>query len=143
MNRTRFFYLDAARIAISSIRAHKLRAFLTLIGIIIGVASVVVVGAAISGLNTYVIDRVSAVLGANHFMIAKGAMQGNIDEEQWERLQRVHRRLELNDFAWVAAHCKSCLEVGAQLDRRIDVKENGQEILGVRTHRRDGEHGTH
>jgi hypothetical protein len=27
MNRTRFFYLDAARIAISSIRAHKLRAF--------------------------------------------------------------------------------------------------------------------
>nr|MBA3247915.1 hypothetical protein [Pyrinomonadaceae bacterium] len=53
------FYAEAARIALQSILAHKLRAFLTLIGIIIGVASVVVVGAAISGLNTYVIEKVS------------------------------------------------------------------------------------
>ena len=36
-------YADAARIALQSILAHKLRAFLTLIGIIIGVAAVVVV----------------------------------------------------------------------------------------------------
>src|SRR5436305_1417937 len=51
------FYADAARIALQSIFAHKLRAFLTLIGIIIGVASVVVVGAAISGLNTDVKEK--------------------------------------------------------------------------------------
>ena len=55
------FYSDALKIAIQSIFAHKLRAFLTLIGIIIGVASVVTVGASISGLNTYVVDKV-----ANH-----------------------------------------------------------------------------
>ena len=36
-------YADAAKIALQSILAHKLRAFLTLIGIIIGVAAVVVV----------------------------------------------------------------------------------------------------
>ena len=48
------FYADAARIALQSILAHKLSAFLTLIGIIIGVASVIVVGASVSGLNTYV-----------------------------------------------------------------------------------------
>ena len=39
------FYADALKIAMQSILAHKLRAFLTLIGIIIGVASVVAVGA--------------------------------------------------------------------------------------------------
>jgi len=38
-------YVDSARIALQSILAHKLRAVLTLIGIIIGVAAVVVVGA--------------------------------------------------------------------------------------------------
>ncbi|MEJ7710379.1 MAG: hypothetical protein WKF84_11075 [Pyrinomonadaceae bacterium] len=70
------FYLDATRIALQSILAHKLRALLTLVGIIIGVASVVVVGAAISGLNTYVMDRVGKVLGINHFMIARMAHQG-------------------------------------------------------------------
>ena len=43
------FYFDAFKLAIQSIFAHKLRAFLTLIGNIIGVASVVVVGASVSG----------------------------------------------------------------------------------------------
>ena len=52
-----FFLHDALKIALQSIFAHKLRAFLTLIGIIIGVASVVTVGASISGLNTYVVDK--------------------------------------------------------------------------------------
>ena len=47
MRTTFFFYFDATRIAFQSIFAHKLRSFLTLIGIIIGVASVVLVGAAI------------------------------------------------------------------------------------------------
>ena len=61
------FYVDSAIIALQSIFAHKLRAFLTLIGIIIGVASVVLVGASIDGLNSYVVDTVSKVLGTNHF----------------------------------------------------------------------------
>ncbi len=65
------FYLDAAKIALQSIFSHKLRAFLTLIGIIIGVASVVVVGASIDGLNAYVVEKVSKLLGVNHFMIAR------------------------------------------------------------------------
>jgi len=70
------FYSEAFRIALRAIWSHKLRAFLTLIGIIIGVASVILVGASISGLNTYVIDRVSRVLGVNHFMISRMANVG-------------------------------------------------------------------
>ena len=42
-----YFFADAARIALQSINAQKLRAFLTLIGVIFGVASVVLVGASI------------------------------------------------------------------------------------------------
>jgi putative ABC transport system permease protein len=71
-------YTEAVRIAVQSIFAHKLRAFLTLIGIIIGVASVVVVGAAISGMNSYVVERVSKVLGVDHFMVARMAATGNV-----------------------------------------------------------------
>src|ERR1700722_1834441 len=78
------FYSEAFRIAMQAIVTHKLRAFLTLIGIIIGVASVVLVGAAISGLNTYVIDRVSKVLGVNHFMMARMANFGPLSEKGWD-----------------------------------------------------------
>lgn len=125
------FYTDAARIALQSIFAHKLRAFLTLIGIIIGVASVVVVGAAISGLNTYVVKRVTSVLGTNHFMIARMAYQGRLSEEEWDRRNRRNKRLEMADYEWVRRHCAACSDVGAQMDRRVDIKHEGEELFGV------------
>src|ERR1044071_9579824 len=92
------FYVDAARIALQSILAHKLRAFLTLIGIIIGVASVVVVGAAISGLNTYVADKMAKMLGTNHFMIARIASHGELSEEELEKMNRRNKRLKWSDM---------------------------------------------
>ncbi|HEX6184529.1 MAG TPA: ABC transporter permease [Pyrinomonadaceae bacterium] len=125
------FYADAARIALQSIFAHKLRAFLTLIGIIIGVASVVVVGAAISGLNTYVMEKVTAILGVNHFMIARMAHQGELSEEQWEKMNRRNKILELEDYEWVRDNCVACSEVGAQLQNRTDLKQDGEELFGV------------
>ncbi|HYY96453.1 MAG TPA: ABC transporter permease, partial [Pyrinomonadaceae bacterium] len=125
------FYADAARIALQSILAHKLRAFLTLIGIIIGVASVVVVGAAISGLNTYVMEKVTAVLGVNHFMIARMAHQGHLSEEDWEKMNRRNKILHLDDYEWVRDRCAACEEVGAQLMNQVDIKQNGEELFGV------------
>ena len=125
------FYADAARIALQSIFAHKLRAFLTLIGIIIGVASVVIVGAAIAGLNTYVMEKVTAVLGVNHFMIDRMAHQGELSEEDWEKMNRRNKRLELEDYEWVRDNCVACSEVGAQLINRVDLKQNGEELFGV------------
>src|SRR5215467_9578545 len=125
------FYSEAFRIALQAIWSHKLRAFLTLIGIIIGVASVVVVGAAISGLNTYVIDRVSKVLGVNHFMIARMANVGPLSEEEWEIRNRRSKRLTWDDFEWVFANCTLCQEVGAEVSQGVDLKQNGQELFGT------------
>ncbi|HYO92597.1 MAG TPA: ABC transporter permease [Pyrinomonadaceae bacterium] len=125
------FYLDAARIAVQSIAAHKLRAFLTLIGIIIGVASVVVVGASISGLNTYVVDRVSKVFGANHFVIARMANVGRLSDEEFERRMRRNKRIEWEEYEWVRDHCKSCAEVGAQMNGSADLNQDGAEFPGA------------
>jgi putative ABC transport system permease protein len=118
------FYADAATIALQSIFAHKLRTFLTLIGIIIGVASVVIVGASISGFNTYVVTAVSKMLGVNHFMIARFASQGRVTEEQWERMMRRNKRLYIEDYEWLRDRCNSCLEVGAQLNASVNLNQN-------------------
>ncbi|HEY2381741.1 MAG TPA: ABC transporter permease [Terriglobia bacterium] len=125
------FYTEAFRIALQAILAHKLRAFLTLIGIIIGVASVVVVGAAISGLDTYVIDRVSRVLGVNHFMIARMANVGPLSDEEWDLRNRRNKRLTLDDFEWVLQNCRLCQEVGAEVDRNVDLKHGTEELFGT------------
>ncbi|MBA3515957.1 MAG: ABC transporter permease [Pyrinomonadaceae bacterium] len=126
------FYSDALKIALQSIFAHKLRAFLTLIGIIIGVASVVVVGASISGLNTYVVERVSKVLGSNHFMIARMAFHGRMSDEEFERRNRRNKNLNWEDYEWVRDHCGSCSDVGAQSNGGTDLKQDGIEFPGAR-----------
>ena len=49
--------METLRIAVQALRAHKLRSFLTLLGVIIGVMTVVLVVSITSGLNRYVADR--------------------------------------------------------------------------------------
>jgi putative ABC transport system permease protein len=125
------FYADAARIALQSILAHKLRAFLTLIGIIIGVAAVVVVGASVSGLNTYVTEKVAKLLGANHFMMARMAFQGRRTDDDFERMNRRNKRLNWDDYEWVRDHCTSCSEVGVEVGNGVDLKQDGIEFPGA------------
>ena len=125
------FYSEAFKIALRSILAHKLRAFLTLIGIIIGVASVIVVGASISGLNTYVIDRVSKVLGVNHFMISRMASSGFLNEEEWEKRNRRNKSITWEDYEWVLSNCKFCQHVGTSAGRGVDIKHENETMYGT------------
>ena len=125
------FYADAARIALQSILAHKLRAFLTLIGIIIGVAAVVVVGASVSGLNSYVTDRVAKLLGANHFMIARIAFSGRLSDDEFERMNRRNKRLNWDDYEWVREHCASCANIGVEVGSQVDLKQDGIEFASA------------
>src|SRR4028118_2072750 len=118
------FYTDAFRIALDSILAHKLRAFLTLIGIIIGVAAVVVVGASISGLNSYVTTQVTKVLGANHFMIARLAFSGRMSDEAFERANRRNKRVTWEEYEYLKANCQSCSEIGAGRGSGTDISQN-------------------
>ncbi|MBK6748593.1 MAG: ABC transporter permease [Acidobacteria bacterium] len=100
------FYFDAFWIAVKSILEHKLRAFLTLIGIIIGVAAVMVVAASISGLKTYVVDKVGKVLGSNHFMITRMASTGRMSDEEFERKNRNNKDVIWSEYLYVKENCK-------------------------------------
>ena len=55
-------------IALDTLRAHKLRTFLTLLGVILAVTTLVAVISVLNGLNVYVADKV-ANLGANAFVV--------------------------------------------------------------------------
>jgi putative ABC transport system permease protein len=60
--------LETIKLSLDALRAHKLRSFLTLLGVILAVTTLVSVMSVIAGLNMYVADRV-ANLGANVFII--------------------------------------------------------------------------
>jgi putative ABC transport system permease protein len=131
MKATFFFYFDATRIAFQSILAHKLRSFLTLIGIIIGVASVVLVGAAISGLNTYVLANVTKQLGANTFYVTRVGAIGRLTDEEWEKMIKRNKKIEWPEMRFVKETCQSCEEVGAEQFDRSDLKHQGEELFGT------------
>lgn len=126
------FYRDAFNIAVQSILEHKLRAFLTLIGIIIGVAAVVVVGASIEGLQTYVMDKVSKMLGSNHYMITRLAGNGRMSDEEFERKNRLNKDVTWAEYEYVRDNCKGCFLIGAQMDSGTDLNQDGIEMPSVR-----------
>src|ERR1035441_7693362 len=81
--RPRDQFQNSFRMAVDSIRSHKLRSFLTLLGVIIGVASVILVGAAIAGLGVYAETSVSKAFGSDSFMVAQIVAQGSMSRREY------------------------------------------------------------
>lgn len=126
------FYFDAFWIALKSILEHKLRAFLTLIGIIIGVAAVVVVGASIAGLKTYVVDKAAKILGSNHFMITRMASMGRMSDEEYEKKNRRNKDVNWIEYEYIRDNCQLCWRVGAQINGGATITQDGIEMPSVR-----------
>ncbi|MFN8010446.1 MAG: ABC transporter permease [Holophagaceae bacterium] len=90
-------YQELLRVALRAIRAHKLRSFLTLLGIIIGVTTIVGVVGIISGLNTYVKEKI-IVLSPDMYIVTRFGIIRSREEFiravkrpqfSWEEFQRL------------------------------------------------------
>jgi putative ABC transport system permease protein len=82
-------FQNAFVLATDSIRAHTLRSFLTLLGVIIGVASVIMVGAAIEGLSVYAAQSTAKAFGSESFMVAQIAATGRLSRREFfEKIKR-------------------------------------------------------
>jgi putative ABC transport system permease protein len=100
---------EAVSIATSSLWAHKLRSVLTLIGVVIGVTSVIAVVSLINGANQYVATRVFR-LGADVFGLSKQpSIITNVDD--FLEFQK-RKRITYEGYEAVREFCQSCKEVG-------------------------------
>lgn len=103
-------FLESIVIALRSLVANKLRSILTLIGVIIGVMTVIAVVAIISGMNKYVETEISS-MGSTTFLVRKfGMITSN---EEW--LKQIKRKnLTLDDMEAIKKNCPDCWKVGAE-----------------------------
>jgi putative ABC transport system permease protein len=91
----RFQLSSAIGLASDSLRAHRLRTFLTLLGVMIGVASVILVGSAIDGLGLYADESVSKAFGSESFVLEQiGQIKSR--RELFDKL-KYNRQLKLAD----------------------------------------------
>src|SRR6188768_3125547 len=109
---------ELLREALRAIRAHALRSFLTLLGIIIGVSTLVGVVAVISGLNSFVLDRVIQ-LAPDVYVVQKfGIIRSR--EEFLDALKR--RNFDWNDFRSLQQNLTLADEIAAQDTTQAAVK---------------------
>jgi putative ABC transport system permease protein len=113
-------FLEGTVIALRSLVANKLRSILTLIGVIIGVMTVIAVVAIISGMNKYVETEISS-MGSTTFLIRKFGMITS-SEEWFKQIKR--KNLSLEDMKAIEKNCPDCWKVGAEAVswRRIKYK---------------------
>jgi putative ABC transport system permease protein len=124
--------LETFRLALESLRAHKLRSFLTLLGVILAVTTLVTVMSVVSGMNTYVADRI-ANLGANVFLVDRFGIITSQDE--WVKAQK-RPLIRMEDFERLRDTMKTASAVAAEADRNVqvrsgNVKMDNTDVMGV------------
>jgi putative ABC transport system permease protein len=102
-------FVETFRLALDALRAHKLRSFLTLLGVILAVLTLVTVMSVVAGLNFYVADRV-ANLGANVYVVDRFGIITS--EDAWIKAQK-RPLLTLEEFEWVRDNMKLASRVAA------------------------------
>jgi putative ABC transport system permease protein len=121
---------ELAREAVAALRAHRLRSFLTLLGIIIGVGTLVGVVSVITGLNEYVRERVIQ-LAPDVYVVQKfGIIQGR--DEFMEALKR--RDIDWNDYEKLRANLALAETVAADATSTSVVKRRHRRLVDVRVH---------
>jgi len=112
-------------IAAESIRVHKLRAALTVLGLTMGVATLITVMTIVQGANLYVEQKV-ANLGTNVFQIGRTPF-AVVDFKAFSKAAR-NKNITADDLQAVAALCRHCQHVGAQVSTTISPHFRDKEL---------------
>jgi putative ABC transport system permease protein len=104
-------FKESIKMALQSLWANKLRSVLTLLGVVIGVASVIAVVTLVNGANTYVATKFSSY-GADVFTVSK-MPQIITSPEEYSRFQK-RKNILFDDYKYIAENCKHCVGIGAQ-----------------------------
>jgi len=105
-------FFENIRIALEQLRAHKMRAFLTMLGVAIGVLAITLMGTAINGIDRGFNNSMD-MLGTENFFVERMPWGNNAHLEWWKYRGRPHLKSEyaeqLNEI--IANTPNSVLEV--------------------------------
>ena len=104
-------FKEAIKLALQSLWQNKLRTVLTLLGVMIGVASVIAVVTLVNGANTYVTTKFTRY-GADVFTISRfpPIITNSADYERYQR----RKIINYDDYTYLRDNCKRCTGMGAQ-----------------------------
>ncbi len=124
---------ESVKMALSTLRANKLRSGLTVLGIVIGVTTVITISSVISGLNNRVNDWVSS-LGSNVFWVFHMPVIGvrPTTEMLARRKLTLEEVLAFRTMPHVVAADGGFQHVGQFRVGAVSVKYQGKKVAGTR-----------
>ena len=122
--------METIRIAATALNTHKLRSFLTLLGVIIGVMTVVSVVSIIAGLNNFVSEKLFQLNPDVYVVTQFGIITSR--EQFLEAIKR--KQIDWHDYEAVQQRCSTCAAIGAHLQTRGAVKRESHRLAGVQIH---------
>src|ERR1700739_1646631 len=113
--------IEAFKLALQSLWGNKMRSILTLIGVVMGVASVIMVITLVDGANTYVSTKLVSH-GADIFTVRQipGVIFNAADYFRYKK----RKILRIEDYKAIQESCADCGDVGVRLDKTVSVVAN-------------------
>jgi len=122
---------EAVRVAIGSLRASKLRSFLTLLGIILATTTLIAVMSLIHGMDLYIAEKVSS-MGADGFRVVRMAFIGNWDPKKYLEMLRKNPELRKEEYEFVRSKATLVKELALSASRQGPVTYEGDRVDLVR-----------
>jgi putative ABC transport system permease protein len=120
-------FTETLKLAIDALRAHKLRSFLTLLGVILAVTTLIAVMSVVAGMNFYIADKV-ANLGANVYIVDRFGIITSDDE--WVRAQK-RPLITSEEFQGLKEGMRTATQLAALLNSTADVRYGTQVLENV------------
>jgi putative ABC transport system permease protein len=121
-------FFEAAKIALGAIWANKLRTFLTVLGNIVAVTSIIAVVSLVQGMNEYVTSAILSGVGADNFTIQRmPVVRTEADEER----VRNNPRIKLEEASAVRRYSDNVGAVAAQAQSRATMAYGSQSVDGA------------
>src|SRR4029453_1740293 len=121
-------FYEAAVIALGAIWANKLRSFLTVLGNIVAVTSIIAVVSLVQGMNGYVTNAILSGVGADNFTIQRmPVVRTEADEER----VRNNPRITLDEAVAVRKYSENVGAVAAQTQSRSMATFGSETVDGV------------
>ena len=114
-------FSEAVKLALQALWANKMRSVLTLLGVVMGVGSVITVITMINGADTYVSTKLSGY-GADVFQVSRTGLTAS--PEDYFKYQK-RKLIRYEDYEAIRDGCSNCSEVGTQLSKNTKVAYNG------------------
>src|SRR5687767_8661372 len=123
-----FQFLEAAGIALDAIWSNKLRSFMTVLGNIVAVTSIIAVVSLVQGMNEYVTNAIISDVGADNFTIQRmPVIRTQADEER----VRNNPRVTLAEATAVRKHSENVAAVAAQVNASARLSYGQEAMDGV------------